>query len=671
MLSALLSPQRVHTRIVAVYLVLLLMGQALAYWLIQRGIEQHARDTVQQQLQTGERLLRRQLAPGPQATTPAALATTLTDLHALTGLDAALQVRQGEQPWRVVRGTLPATRWAAQQNDDNHLSLAVPLQADGPGLQRQVVLMQSLVPSRARHADMQQQLLALAGLMLLAFALVGLFNARTLLGPLRRLSRSARRLQHGDYRTEVPSDYHGELGALAESFETMRQAIQSREGEIRRLAFQDNLTGLPNREQFRHDLRQAIDRADQHGIACAVLLLDLDRFKHVNEQLGHRFGDRLLRAVADRLRQGTLQGRIATIARLGGDEFGVLLPQTDAKAAWPLAQRLLRDFETPLTLDGQTVDLGAGLGLAASPEHGLDADTLLNRAELAMYAAKQQRTGAVTYHAGLEQGKAMSLNLLSELRHAVDHGQLRLFLQPKVNLLSGEVVGAEALLRWDHPVRGVVPPLGFVPFAEQTGFVRLLTSWMLEEVARSARLLAAQGLPLKLAVNLSTRDLMDQELPAKLDKVIQRHQIQPASLVLEITESAIMDDPARALLTLQRLHAMGVRLSIDDFGTGYSSLAYLKSLPVHELKIDRSFVKAMESEAQDAKIVTATVELAHNLGLSVVAEGVENLPTWQLLAQLHCDEAQGHLIARPMPAEQFATWVRGWRAPTPPAQKAA
>ena len=282
---------------------------------------------------------------------------------------------------------------------------------------------------------------------------------------------------------------------------------------------------------------------------------------------------------------------------------------------------------------------------------------VLARAEVAMYAAKARQCGSLIYHAQLDAGSQESLSLLSELRRAVESNELRLFLQPKVDLVHRRVVGAEALVRWQHPERGVLAPVGFVPFAEQTGFVRLLTRWMIDEVARTAQGLIAQGLAMKLAVNLSTRDLLDPDLPQRLGDAIARHHLPPGSIVLEITESAIMDDPQRAQHTLQRLRAMGLRLSIDDFGTGHSSLAYLKTLPVQELKLDRSFVMSMGSDEHDAKIVQSTVALAHSLGLSVVAEGVESLATRELLQALGCDEAQGHLIAKPMPASQFADWV--------------
>jgi diguanylate cyclase (GGDEF)-like protein len=486
--------------------------------------------------------------------------------------------------------------------------------------------------------------------------------ARRITKPLRVLAGSAKRLGHGDYESAVLLSARDEIGDLAQAFETMRQAIQQRELEIRRLAYRDTLTDLPNREQFRHDLRQAVAREAHSGQPCAVLLLDLDRFKHVNDVLGHRFGDRLLQQVAHRLRAEAL-GAQDILARLGGDEFAVLLPQTDAKGAREVSLRIQRAFERPLVLDDHTVDLGAGIGVASCPEHGRDADALLNRAEAAMYAAKQQQAGNVTYHSGLDSRSEETLTLLGELRQAVDHHELRLYLQPKVNLLSGQVTGAEALVRWQHPQRGVVVPLRFIPFAEQTGFVRTLTTWMIGRCAQALRELREQHMPMKISINLSARDLMDPELPHKLQGIFAQHRVDAGAFVLEITESAIMDDPQRALQTLEQLHAMGLKLSIDDFGTGYSSLAYLKRLPVDELKIDRSFVMNMETEIQDAKIVRSTIDLAHNLGLSVVAEGVESTKAWRLLAGLRCDEAQGYLIARPLPQEQFAAWVRSWVPP--------
>jgi diguanylate cyclase (GGDEF)-like protein len=604
----------------------------------------------------------------------------LKDMHTLSGLDMVLMLRAPQGDWSVNQSTLDKSHWQhlasswqkPSSSDDSTLSLLV----DGdefsghqvvlPGAPGQppvtALLLRSVDQALAPYGRLKLTLLLLSAVGLAVFAVGGYFTARRITNPLRVLTGSARRLERGDYGAEVRVNSRDEIGELAQSFETMRQAIQAREGEIRRLAYQDALTDLPNREQFRHDLRQAILRAKSEDHPCSIMLLDMDRFKHVNDVLGHKFGDRLLRAVAERLRDEALHdGDI--LARLSGDEFGILLAKADSKDAKIVAERVQRAFERPITLDDHTVDLGAGIGIASCPDHGKEADPLLSRAEIAMYAAKQHKSGTVVYQPGLDSTSEESLTLLSELRYAVDHDQLRLFLQPKISLRTGQVVGAEALIRWEHPIRGLVPPLRFIPFAEQTGFIRIITAWMLEQSARMLAQLAAEGQPMKLAVNLSTRDLMDQELPLKLEKLLAQHAVDPAHLVLEITESAIMDDPERALNTLNRLHAMGLKLSIDDFGTGYSSLAYLKRLPVDELKIDKSFVMNMESDLQDAKIVRSTVDLAHNLGLNVVAEGVENAKSWKLLAGLACDEVQGYLVARPMPATQFPQWARNWVPP--------
>jgi diguanylate cyclase (GGDEF)-like protein len=607
----------------------------------------------------------------------------LKDMRNLSGLDVVMMLRSPRGDWAVSQSSLARERWApvvqAWQSPNSSpsvegIDLTLVIAGDEfsghqlvlPGAPGQppvtALLLRSVDQALAPYGQLKLTLLILTALGVAAFGVGGYVTARRITTPIRMLAGSARRLERGDYGAEVRVPSQDEIGDLAQSFETMRLAIQSREGEIRRLAYQDALTDLPNREQFRHDLRQAIDRYNDDGQPCAVVLLDMDRFKHVNDVLGHRFGDRVLRAVAERLRSDALS-HTDILARLSGDEFAVLLPTTSAAQAKEVAARVQASFERPITLDDHTVDLGAGIGIALCPDHGLEADVLLSRAEVAMYAAKQQQAGTVVYHPGLDSSSEESLTLLSELRYAVDHNQLRLYLQPKINLCSGTVIGAEALVRWEHPERGLVPPMRFIPFAEQTGFIRVLTAWMIAQSASMCAQLNAEGFDLKLSVNLSTRDLMDQDLPAKLERVLAEHGVKPGSLVLEITESAIMDDPQRAMQTLERLHAMGLKLSIDDFGTGYSSLAYLKRLPVDELKIDKSFVMSMESDLQDAKIVRSTVDLAHNLGLTVVAEGVENAKSWKLLAGLSCDEAQGYFIARPMPASQFITWVKHWVPP--------
>ena len=602
----------------------------------------------------------------------------LKDLKDLSQLDVALMLQQPQGKWTVASATMPSatsshlsTAWPPPEpysagqdvalwvNQEEFRAIPMALPSSHGSSTVVALLMESVAQATAPYAQLKLNLLILTGIGVFVFACGSFITAKRITTPLRVLSASARRLEHGDYGARVQVSSKDEIGELAQSFETMRQAIQAREGEIRRLAYQDSLTDLPNREQFRSDLRHNIMRARDEGVPCTILLMDLDRFKHVNDVLGHRFGDRLLRSVAERLRQEALDPE-DVLARLSGDEFAILLPGTSPHAATLLAKRIIQAFERPFTLDDHTVDLSSGIGVACSPENGLDVDVVMSRAEMAMYAAKQSQSGYVTYHPGLDSTSEESLTLISELRTAIDKDELRVYLQPKVNIKTNQVVGAEALVRWQHPTRGMVPPMKFIPFAEQTGFIRQITIWMLEQVAQSCAKLQAQGLDMKISVNLSTRDLMDQDLPSKIERILNQHSTAARSMVMEITESAIMDDPQRALQTLNKLHDMGLKLSIDDFGTGYSSLAYLKRLPVDELKIDRSFVMNMESDVQDAKIVHSTIDLAHNLGLTVVAEGIENAQALKLLGRLNCDEAQGYFIAKPMPCEDFAGWAQHW-----------
>ena len=511
----------------------------------------------------------------------------------------------------------------------------------------------------------------LAAITMLGVALFGagsVWTANRVTRPLRRLVRAAERLGRGDYDEPVTQDSRGdEIGELARAFDHMRINVGAQRQQIRQLAYRDRLTGLPNRLQFRDEVQQAIAHADAATGHLAVVMLDLDRFKHVNDVLGYASGDKLLERVAERLQEVVRDGDV--VARLGGDEFALLMRDADVDLAAGVAQRITTAFEQPLLLDDHMVDLSAGLGIAVWPAHAADADALLSRAEVAMYAAKRRTAGAQVYDPAVDTASALNLSLLSELRRAVEVGELRLYLQPKIAIRDGSVCGAEALVRWQHPTRGLVPPMQFIPFAEQTGFIRQLTLWMFEQAAAEQVALALLGVR-RVSVNLSTRDLLDMELPEKLDAILRRHRALADGFCLEITESAIMDDPQRAEATLNRLAERGYKLSIDDFGTGYSSLAYLKKLPVNELKIDKSFVMAMEKDAGDAKIVRSTIDLAHNLGLTVVAEGVENEAVLRLLHELQCDEGQGYHMSKPLPVAEFCDWVARWqaRAPAQPGQ---
>ena len=347
-----------------------------------------------------------------------------------------------------------------------------------------------------------------------------------------------------------------------------------------------------------------------------------------------------------------------TVARLGGDEFAILLPAADEGHARGIADKIIQTVEQPFSLEGQTFVLGASIGIALFPEHGEDGHTLLQCADVAMYFAKRDHLGAALYESKQNPHRLESLSLKGELREAINNDQLVLNYQPVIDIQSRRVSGVEALVRWHHPERGLLQPDEFVPLAEQTGLIRKLTLWVLEEAARQSQEWIDLGLELRVAVNLSVYNLYDSRFPEQIARMIAAVNVPPARLRLEITETAIMSGPSNALEILNRLSARGVRISIDDFGTGYSSLTYLKQLPVDELKIDKSFVSAMAVDNNDAVIVRSTIDLAHNIGLRVVAEGVEDEATYQLLAGLHCDAAQGYYLAYPMAVADLLAWLR-------------
>ena len=598
------------------------------------------------------------------------------DMRGLTSLDVSFLVADGKGGWIVDATTLKSgeekeladvlkaqgaalpTQNRIEMGESSFSIRAFPLTADKSSL---VILQRSLDEAIAPYKQLQYTMMQFTAALIVASVILSFFAAKRIAGPLRDLTETAKRLGSGNYEGQIVVKRDDEIGKLSLAFNSMRDDIAKREVEIRRLAYWDTLTNLPNRAQFTLMLDEAIGRANEQGGTCFVLMMDLDRFKNVNDVLGHSFGDSLLRQVAHRLSE--VVGSHYPLARLGGDEFAVLLPLAALDEARATAARILKSLETPISLDEQTVDLGAGIGIAGFPAHGADAEILLSRAEVAMYAAKLSGNEAVLYDASLDRTSQESLSLLSELRRALDRNEFRLFVQPKLMLGSGEFVGLEALVRWQHPEKGLIFPDYFIPFSERTGFIRVLTRWMLEQSAMLCSDLNARGMKAKISVNLSARDLLDQDLPRKFADILNRYGVKSSSFCLEITESSIMDDPVRAQNTLEGLHAMGVELSIDDFGTGYSSLAYLKRLPVHELKIDKSFVMNMERDADDAKIVRSTIDLGHNMGLRVVAEGVESEAVWNILVRMGCDQGQGYFMSRPIAAELLTDWVSAWVPP--------
>jgi len=427
---------------------------------------------------------------------------------------------------------------------------------------------------------------------------------------------------------------------------------------LRHQALHDALTDLPNRVLLDDRLALALRAGERAATPLALLLFDLDHFKEVNDTLGHHAGDQLLRDVAVRL-VGTVRAS-DTVARLGGDEFAVLLPTADAEGAIAAAGTILAALEPPFLVEGQRFEVGASIGVAVAPAHGADAATLLQHADVAMYVAKRGRSGYALYDADQDGHSLRRLALMSELRRAIATGQLLLHYQPKVAVATARLQGVEALVRWPHPERGLIPPAEFIPMAEQTGVIEPLTRWVLDTALGQARVWRDQGLALPVAVNLSARLLQDPGVVDTIVGLLDAWRLDASWLEIEITESAVMADPAGALAILTRLHDQGIQLSIDDFGTGYSSLAYLRRLPVDTIKIDQSFVRELAVNGDDAAIARAIVNLGHTLGLGVVAEGVEDDVTWARLTALGCDVAQGYHIGRPIPAEEVQPWVDQW-----------
>ena len=451
--------------------------------------------------------------------------------------------------------------------------------------------------------------------------------------------------------------------AVGVSLEDVTVSIRA-SAELQRQALHDGLTGLPNRNHLRSRLVEALTAARSSGTTVALLVMDLDQFKEINDALGHHVGDLLLTELGARLRQ--LARGDDMVARLGGDEFAILMTSgVTEPGAVIMAKRIRAALLEPFALGELRIQTNASIGIAVHPDHGDDADSLTQRADVAMYQAKRSGTGHAVYKAELDRSSIRRLTLLSELRHALDEGQFLMHYQPVVSVADGRTVRAEALVRWDHPTHGLIGPDDFIELAEVSGFIQPLTHWILAESIGCADRWWRAGHRVGVAVNLSVRNLYDPGLPAHVRDVLADSSLPPDHLMLEVTESELMDDPALAMEVLGEIHQLGVTAGVDDFGTGYSSLSYLRNLPVGEIKIDRSFVAGMGSSADDLTIVRSTIELGHNLGLSVVAEGVEDAVSLGQLGALGCDLAQGYHIARPMPIDEFRRWL-GHPPPPPP-----
>lgn len=476
-----------------------------------------------------------------------------------------------------------------------------------------------------------------------------------LLRPIEAMVRALKAEAFGKGAVELPNVDSRETRDLVDAFSEMRNQVRQRQVELEHQATHDALTTLPNRVLLRDRIEHSIKLSRRTQQMFALMVIDLDRFKEVNDTLGHQVGDELLIEVGRRFQ--SILREIDTVARLGGDEFAVLLPECTEVDAVQLVNKLLAALEPVIQIGEMQLFINASIGIAFYPEHGMDTQSLLKHADVAMYVAKQNQSRYSLYDPEQDEYSIRQLALISDLRMALEQNDLQLYYQPKIEMLGGQIIGVEALLRWKHPEFGMIPPPQMIDIAERTGLIRPLTYWVVEQAACQCQAWRTVGHDMHVSVNLSVHTLRDTELVDRVHAVITECGLPPSSLFLEITEGAMMDNPLLAIDALSRLDRMGVNIAVDDFGTGFSSLAYLKQLPVDELKIDKSFIIDMLEDQDDLVIVRSIIDLAHNLGLQVVAEGVETAETNARLHAMGCDIAQGYYFSRPLPADEFEKWL--------------
>jgi diguanylate cyclase (GGDEF)-like protein len=589
-------------------------------------------------------------------------------LQKLTGLNISFI-----QPGKVFASSLPQTErtllshadisltsantWRTLTLDNiDYVTFAAPLPMNS-GQTMTVLLQRSLTDALRDYKSLQLQLIATQILSLILAALGAFFIASTITRPLRRMTEYVKNIAAGKYSEPLPLDSKGEIGILVQEFTHMQHEITEREASILHLAYHDNLTGLPNRNDFQRRVQAQVELAKINGGRVAVFVMDLDNFSDINVTLGHLSGDFLLKRVAERLLRECRPGDY--IARLGGDEFAVLV--ADFESVHELIQWVMhyrKIFNEPFDVENISLTVNATMGVAIYPEHAENSGTLMQRAEVAMYIGKRKKMPYSIYNSSQDHHSVLRLALMSELKPAIECDELVLYYQPKLDLPSNTINGVECLVRWVHPVHGFISPDEFIPLAEQTGNIRFLTRWVIASAFSQNEIWRNQKhLDLMMSINISAVDLLDPQFFQYVETQLQKYNVPPQSIIFEVTESAVMDDPDKAIAMLSRLNAMGVGLSIDDFGTGYSSMAQLKRLPVNELKIDKSFVLDVANNDDDKIIVRATIELAHNMHLKVVAEGVETIASLNLLKELGCDSAQGFYLSKPVAVNIFEKWL--------------
>ncbi len=495
-------------------------------------------------------------------------------------------------------------------------------------------------------------------LLVIASGASALMQDRMISRPLKLLANAASQVARGDFKVRLPTPSKDEVGRLIQAFGLMRDQRQYAENALHKQAYSDALTGLPNRAHFNAYLVDALQDSRDTSTSLALLFIDLDRFKLVNDTLGHEVGDQLLKEAAQRI-QNCVRGE-DLVARLGGDEFTVVVNNAcHSDAGKAVANRVLKILEQPFVFDKQEVFISPSIGISIYPEHGKDSERLIKHADTAMYRAKDDG-GNCYRHFETEMSLIMSrrMRVESGLRRAIEHNQLVLHYQPLISLHTGAVCGVEALIRWDDPEHGLIPPNEFIPLAEDTGLIKPISEWVLMSACTQCQEWHSGGMSeLRLAVNLSAKNLYDPKLPDLIQGILSHTGMQASLLQLEITENAIMQNADHTISILKELRAMGIGLAIDDFGTGYSSLSYLKRFPIDILKIDRSFVKEIPENTDDTAITNATIAMAHSLKCKVVAEGVETDEQHHLLRSWSCEMAQGFLYSKPLPAAELMDFV--------------
>jgi len=513
-------------------------------------------------------------------------------------------------------------------------------------------------------AKINIELFALATLALGFVLVVYLLLNRSILTPIARISDSLAKDNHNDGEFILPQRGSKEIFNLISAYNNMREQIHQRQKALEYQALHDALTGLPNRALMNDRLEHAISLAKREQTGVAFMLIDLDRFKEINDTLGHHVGDRLLSEIGTRL-TGCLR-KSDTVARLGGDEFAIIIPNSDLDHVDRLITLISDTINDVITIDTQNLYIGASIGIAKYPEDCASAENLVRYADIAMYHAKKNNFTHAYFAKEMDKLTVDNLSLLGDFRKELSYpsGQLQLYYQPKIDLFDRKVTGLEALLRWNHPKQGFIPPEFIIRMSEQSGLIGDLTQWVLNQAVSDCTKWHNNHLQLAVSVNLSASSLQDHRLLTDIREILSHHGLPARALSLEITESAVMSDPVRARETLNELDNMKVKLVIDDYGTGFSSLAYLKLLPVTVLKIDKSFVMDMLNDNNDLIIVRSTIDLAHNLGMIVVAEGVEDKETLIRLRQLKCDSAQGFHIARPLPEYEIMDWLSNYQLKT-------